>query len=43
MTNIILYIEAKRRRNSLTYVPYKKFYNSLYDHIDIDSVLEKKN
>ena len=41
MTNTIFVYKAKRRRNSLTYVPYKKFYNSLYDHIDIDSVLEK--
>lgn len=41
MTNTIFVYKAKRRRNSLTYVPYKKFYNRLYDHIDIDSVLEK--
>ena len=41
MTNTIFVYKAKRRRNSLRYVPYKKFYNSLYDHIDIDSVLEK--
>ena len=41
MTNTIFVYKAKRRRNSLTYVPYKKFYNSLYNHIDIDSVLEK--
>ena len=41
MTNTIFVYKAKRRRNSLRYVPYKKFYNSLYDHIDIDSVIEK--
>ena len=41
MTNTIFVYKARRRRNSLTYVPYKKFYNSLYEHIDIDSVLEK--
>lgn len=41
MTNTIFVYKAKRRRNSLSYVPYKKFYNSLYDHIDIDSVIEK--
>tara|TARA_B100000963_G_scaffold144247_1_gene125659 strand:- start:194 stop:1618 length:1425 start_codon:yes stop_codon:yes gene_type:complete len=41
MTNTIFVYKAKRRRNSLSYIPYKKFYNSLYDHIDIDSVIEK--
>lgn len=41
MTNTIFVYKAKRRRNSLTYIPYKKFYNTLYDHIDIDSVIEK--
>ena len=41
MTNTIFVYKAKRRHNSLTYVPYKKFYNSLYDHIDIDSIIEK--
>ena len=41
MTNTIFVYKAKRRRNSLTYIPYKKFYNSLYEHIDIDSILEK--
>ena len=41
MTNTIFVYKAKRRRNSLTYIPYKKFYNSLYEHIDIDTILEK--
>ena len=41
MTNTIFVYKAKRRHNSLTYIPYKKFYNSLYEHIDIDTILEK--
>ena len=41
MTNTIFVYKAKRRRNSLTYIPYKKFYNSLYEYIDIDNILEK--
>ena len=41
MTNTIFIYRAKRSRNKLKYVPYKKHYNSLYDQIDIDTILEK--
>ena len=41
MTNTIFIYKAKRSRNKLEYVPYKKHYNSLYDQIDIDTILEK--
>ena len=41
MTNTIFIYRAKRSRNQLKYVPYKKHYNSLYDQIDIDTILEK--
>lgn len=41
MTNTIFIYRAKRSRNKLKYVPYKKHYNSLYDQIDIDKILEK--
>lgn len=41
MTNTIFIYKAKRSRNKLKYLPYKKHYNSLYDQIDIDTILEK--